>query len=163
MENNDHVTTFTGISTIQRSLTIDTSSSSSRWILNGDDIYYYTAGGVAIGTTAVPDSPGFNYKLAVGGDILAERIVIKLQDSWVWPDYVFSNNYQLQDLNELEKQVMGNKHLPGIPSAKELKEKGLSLGEMQSLLLKKIEELTLYIINQQKEITDLKEAIHASE
>jgi len=76
-----------------------------------------------------------------------------------WYDHVFYPDYQLRPLDELETFIKENNHLPEIPSAKEVEENGLDLGEMQGKLLLKIEELTLYIIQQQKEIDELKKAI----
>jgi hypothetical protein len=75
----------------------------------------------------------------------------------VGADFVFEDDYQLMSLNDLEQQIKANKHLPGIPSAKEVEENGVSLGEMQAKLLQKIEELTLYVIDQDKKLDVLKE------
>lgn len=87
---------------------------------------------------------------AVAGKIIAEEVVVKLQSAW--PDFVFHPDYSLKPLHEVEQFVRTNKHLPGIPSAAQVEEKGLSMGEMQNKLLLKIEELTLYMIEQQKQI-----------
>lgn len=105
------------------------------------------AGNIAIGTT---DPQG--YKLAVNGNMIAESVKVKLHGSW--PDYVFKNNYSLQTLPEVEKYIQINKHLPGIPSEEQVKKEGLDLGEMNAKLLQKIEELTLYLIEQNKEIKE---------
>ncbi|MBS4014673.1 MAG: hypothetical protein KGZ97_13120 [Bacteroidetes bacterium] len=109
-------------------------------------------GNVGIGTD---DTKG--YKLAVAGVMVAEEIVIKYQADW--PDYVFDNSYDLMSLSKLEDYINANKHLPNVPSAKKVEEEGVSIGEMNAILLKKIEELTLYIINQQKEIEELKKVV----
>jgi hypothetical protein len=74
-------------------------------------------------------------------------------------DYVFESNYSMLKLADLEQYVLKNKHLPNIPSETEIKERGMDLGEMQKLQMEKIEELTLYVIQQQKEIEALKEVI----
>ncbi len=71
-------------------------------------------------------------------------------------DYVFEDEYQLPDIEEIEKFVKINKHLPDVPSANEMKENGYNVGEMDEILLKKIEELTLYIIELNEEIEKLK-------
>ena len=71
-------------------------------------------------------------------------------------DFVFEPNYNLKSLSEVEAFVTENKHLPDVPSAKEFKENGYKIGEMDNLLLQKIEELTLYIIDLQKQIEELK-------
>ena len=73
-----------------------------------------------------------------------------------WADYVFANDYKLMSLSNLEKYIATNKHLPGIQSAKEIEAEGLSVGEMQKQQMEKIEELTLYIIELQKQIDALK-------
>lgn len=111
-------------------------------------------GKVGIGTTQIPDS----FKLAVAGRIIAEEIVVRLQSSW-WPDYVFKPNYNLMPLHQVEQFVTTNNHLPGIPSAAEVQNDGISMGDMQNKLLQKIEELTLYIIEQDKKIKNLEEKL----
>jgi len=93
-------------------------------------------------------------KLAVEGIILAKEI--KVTQGVVWPDYVFKKNNKLLSLKEIEKYISQNGHLPEIPSAKEIEDNGLSLSEILTLQMKKIEELTLYVIEQQKEIEELK-------
>jgi len=109
--------------------------------------------GVAINNNYIPTG----YKLAVAGKIIAEEITIQLNSSW--PDYVFNKNYQLKSLDEVEKFISVNGHLPGIPNAKSVEENGVDLGEISSLLLQKIEELTLYTLAQQKAINELKEEL----
>jgi hypothetical protein len=106
------------------------------------------SGGVGINTTDIPSG----YKLAIAGNVIAEKIKVKKQVNGVWPDYVFSPTYKLQSLEELEKFTKENSHLPEIPSAEEIEKDGQDLGEMNRLLLKKVEELTLYLIEQNKNI-----------
>lgn len=103
--------------------------------------------------------PG-GYKMAVGGKIICEEVVVKLQANW--PDYVFEGGYDLPTLEELQLFIAKNKHLPGVPSAKETGANGVSLGEMNAILLKKIEELTLYVIEQDKRIKALEKTIAGS-
>jgi uncharacterized protein involved in high-affinity Fe2+ transport len=98
-----------------------------------------TDGNVGIGTTA-PDA-----KLAVKGQIHAQEVKIDLNGA-VAPDYVFEPTYDLKPLSEIETYIKANKHLPEVPSAKEMEANGVQLGEMNMLLLKKVEELTLYVI-----------------
>lgn len=74
-------------------------------------------------------------------------------------DYVFKSDYKLMSLKEVEQFVKTNSHLPEIPSANEIKEKGFNVGEMQNKLLQKVEELTLYIIEQDKKIKLLEEKL----
>jgi len=108
---------------------------------------------VGIGTT---DTKG--YTLGVNGKIIATEVVVKEYVNW--PDYVFENNYKLAELTEVEAYVKEKKHLPGVPSANEVKDNGVALGEMNKILLLKIEELTLHMIQQQKEIDALKQQIN---
>jgi hypothetical protein len=108
---------------------------------------FLTNGNVGIGCT----NP--QVKLAVNGTIKATELQITTTPC---SDFVFEKGYNLMDLNILEKFVTNNKHLPDVPSAKEFEENGYSVGEMDDILLRKVEELTLYIIQQQKEIEELK-------
>ena len=95
-------------------------------------------------------------KLAVNGEILAKSVRVNTGSEY-WPDYVFSSDYELMSLDDLENYIEDNKHLPGIISAEEVRHQGdVDLGEMNVKLLEKIEELTLYIINLQKQIDELK-------
>jgi len=109
-----------------------------------------TNGNVGIGTT-IPDS-----KLTVNGKIHATEVVVDVN---IPADYVFNSTYKLMPLHEVEQYVNINSHLPQIPSADEIKKNGMSMGEMQNKLLQKIEELTLYIIDQQKKIEVLEQKV----
>ena len=80
-----------------------------------------------------------------------------------WPDFVFDKNYQLPTLQEVEEHINKYKHLPDIPSETEVKENGVSLGEMQAKLLQKIEELTLYTIELNKVLKEQGEKIQKLE
>ncbi len=80
--------------------------------------------------------------LAVNGAIQAKEVVVNTN----WPDYVFNQDYKLSPLKEVSAYVKENHHLPGIPSAADVADKGVSLGDMQSKLLAKVEELTLHMI-----------------
>jgi hypothetical protein len=119
------------------------------WVVSGSNINY-SLGGVSIGTSILPA----NYKMAVAGKNIAEEIVVKLQNTW--PDYVFEEDYKLLSLEKLQLFISQHKHLPGIPTATEVKANGVSVGEMNTLLLKKIEELTLHVIELKGEIDQLK-------
>lgn len=109
----------------------------------------FFVGRVGIGTTNV-----FDYKLAIAGKMIAEKVKVSMKESW--PDYVFQDDYKLPSLQEIEKFISEHKRLPGIPSAKEVVADGIDLGEMNRKLLEKVEELTLYIIEMKKEIEQLK-------
>jgi hypothetical protein len=74
-------------------------------------------------------------------------------------DYVFKSDYKLMSLHDLEQYVKKNSHLPEIPSADEIRKDGINISQMNNLLLKKVEELTLYTIDQAKQIQELKEII----
>ncbi|TKC05241.1 hypothetical protein [Pedobacter frigoris] len=89
------------------------------------------------------------YKLAVAGNMIAESVKVKLQGAW--PDYVFAPSYKVPTLQETEKHIKEKGHLPGIPSASEVKANGVDLGDMNAKLLQKIEELTLHLIEMQKD------------
>lgn len=80
-------------------------------------------------------------------------------DAQAWPDYVFDSEYSLMPLEEVENYIQENGHLPNVPSAEEVELQGQNLGEMNKVLLEKIEELTLHLIEQQKEIEALKELV----
>ena len=95
-------------------------------------------------------------ELSVNGTVLAKAVRVTTNATY-WPDYVFGNDYKMMTISELESYVNENRHLPGIPSASEVEEKGsVDLGEMNTLLLQKVEELTKYIIDLQKQIDELK-------
>lgn len=109
-------------------------------------------GNLGIGTE---DTKG--YKLAVAGTMIAERVKVKLQSSW--PDYVFADDYKLPSLAEVGTYIKQNRHLPDMPAADEVAKEGLDVGEMNKLLLKKVEELTLYLLKQDEKIQQLTEEI----
>lgn len=90
------------------------------------------------------------YSLNVDGRVICEELVV--QDSADWPDYVFADDYRLRPLEEVEASIKERKHLPGIPSAKEVGQQGISIGQMQRSMMEKIEELTLYVIEQDKRL-----------
>lgn len=107
-------------------------------------------GNVGIGT----NNP--QAKLAVNGEILAKSVRVNTGNTY-WPDYVFGDNYNLMSLRELEQYVKAHKHLPNVPSAKAIEEKGdINLGAMNAILLEKVEELTRYVIDLQNQIDELK-------
>jgi hypothetical protein len=108
----------------------------------------YFGGPIGIGTTNT-----FNYSLAVNGSAIFTQAVVKLYANW--PDYVFKKGYQLPSLASLARYIKANNRLPDLPSADSVAKNGLDLGDNQARLLQKIEELTLYIIEQDKKIDAL--------
>ncbi|TXN36138.1 hypothetical protein FVB32_16400 [Flagellimonas hymeniacidonis] len=150
-------------SVVSNAVSITTNSSgggssgggSSVWSEAGSVASY--TGDIAVGTSTVPTG----YKMAIDGKLITEEVKVQLSGNW--PDYVFAEDYNLPSLEEIQKHIKEKGHLPNIPSAKEVEENGIQLGEMNRLLLEKIEELTLYLLelkkenqNQQKEIEQLK-------
>ena len=121
---------------------------------SGDILILRSDGNVGIGT-ALTNNPN-DYKLAVNGTIGAKEVKIEINSS-AWSDFVFNDSYKLRPIKEIENYINEKNHLPDIPTAKELEDNGLNLGEMDAKLLQKIEELTLYMIQMNKEIESLKE------
>jgi hypothetical protein len=128
-------------------------------MIDGDwkSIYIKNNGSLGINTDDVPAS----YKLAINGKMICEEVTVILRANW--PDYVFDNNYNLKPLEEVAEFIQEHKHLPEIPSAAQVEENGVGLAEMNALLLKKVEELTLYIIEQNKQISEQNQRIDALE
>ncbi len=125
--------------------------------LNNRNLWFDTTNSTSNGKLYIGSTPNFpstsgNYKLFVEGGIMTEKVKVALRNTSNWADYVFEKDYKLLPLNEVEKFVKINKHLPGVQSAKELAENGIDVAEMQSKQMEKIEELTLYIIEQNKKL-----------
>ena len=108
-------------------------------------------GNVGIGTT----NPGA-YMLAVKGNVHAQQVNV---DMTGWSDYVFKRNYVLPPLAEVKTYIDQNHHLPDIPSEQQIVKDGLDLGEMNKLLMKKVEELTLYLIEKDKQVNNLQDEL----
>ena len=102
-----------------------------------------------------PSSYAGNFRLYVKGGIITDRVKVATDGSNDWMDIVFDKDYKLLGIKELQKYIQSNKHLPEIPAAEEVMKDGFDLGVMQKKLLQKIEELTLYLIDQNKRIEDL--------
>ena len=112
-------------------------------------LYISSNGNIGIGTSTS------EHKLSVNGTIQAKKVIVTMLAN-DWPDYVFDPEYRPINLEELGQYVKYEKHLPGVPSANEISSEGLNVGEMNVILLQKIEELTLYVIELQKQIDELK-------
>jgi hypothetical protein len=128
------IETFTGGTSNGRKMTMD---------LNGN---------VGIGIT---ENIAADHKLSVNGKIACTEVRVQPQSAW--PDYVFDTDYPLLPIEDLSNAISTHGHLPGIPSAVEIEANGLQVGEMQAMMMEKIEELTLYIIDLQKQIQALKD------
>ncbi len=144
---------------------IDPSNNAAMWNYENTEMYFGTSnqrrmtinpgGSIGIGTITTG-----THKLAVEGTIGAREIKVEATG---WSDFVFEDNYELRTLEEVEEHINENGHLPEIPSEAEVTENGINLGEMNAKLLQKIEELTLYLIEQHKEIKKLKEKVNRLE
>jgi hypothetical protein len=106
-------------------------------------------GSVSIGTTKTSDASG-EFKLSVNGRIRASEVKVYTN----WADFVFEPTYRLRPLKEVESYIKEKGHLPEMPTAKEVETNGVNIGETQSKLLQKIEELTLYLIEQNKKLDE---------
>ena len=110
--------------------------------------------GITVGTGAsIP--AGSTYKMAIVGGIITEKVRIATNGTVFWADFVFDKNYALRPLSKLENYIKINKHLPEMPSTSDVNKEGIDLAETQALLLQKVEELTLYVIEQNKKIERL--------
>ncbi len=124
---------------------------------NIEGIRIGTNGRVGIGGADIVNG---DYKLYVQGNVRARKVRV---DAESWADYVFERNYQLLPLPEVEKYIQEHRHLPGVPSATEVAKEGVDVGDNQAVLLKKIEELTLYVIEQNKLLKQQQERIEVLE
>ncbi len=134
--------------------TTPVTTTSSLWTNNSNHILYN--GKVLIGPagTAIPG----DYNLYVTKGILAEKVRVALT-SGQWADYVFAKNYHLNSLSYVESYINTHQHLPNVPSAKEVEEKGVDVGQMDATLLRQIEELYLHVIELNKKVEGLEEEV----
>ena len=124
---------------------------------NTDGPHIFHNGDVGIGTT-----PESGDKLAVNGKISSKEIQVEIAPG-AGPDYVFKEDYDLRSLEEVQSQIEMNGHLPEVPSAQEMETEGVELGEMNMILLKKIEELTLYLLDQNKRLDEQARLLQAQQ
>lgn len=127
-----------------------TSSGHAGLWVSGETLLAMDGDAVGIGTGSIPTG----YLLAVAGKAIMEEV--KVEVSGNWPDYVFAEDYNLKSLEETETFIKENNRLPDMPSAEEVAENGIALGEMNRLLLEKVEELTLHLIQLEKGNKNLK-------
>ncbi|AWO00611.1 hypothetical protein DLD77_02300 [Chitinophaga alhagiae] len=111
------------------------------------------------GNTGIGMDAPAAYRLAVNGTVAAKKVKVTQTP---WADFVFDPGYDLMPLPELEEYIQQNKHLPGIPTAKEVGKDGVDLAEINAKLLQKIEELTLHLIEQNKEIKQIRKELAAA-
>lgn len=157
-----NIYTANGALTIDRTVSLDnkrlvfnTSTSGRVYIGNSNT----TAGSPANYATLFPTLTSGNYRLFVEDGILTEKVKVALKGTSDWADYVFADNYNLMSLKEVESFIKVNQHLPGVPAAAELVKEGLDLGDMHAKQMEKIEELTLYAIEQDKKLSKQDQAL----
>ncbi|SDI56333.1 hypothetical protein [Chryseobacterium jejuense] len=114
------------------------------------NLIIFNTGKVTVGTDQYDNDPNFIFYVKKG--IKAEQVKVENPATNGWADYVFKKDYKLRSLEEVEKHISEKGHLPNIPSALEVEKDGINLGEMDAKLLEKIEELTLYSIEQNKQL-----------
>ncbi|MDC8106360.1 cell wall anchor protein [Chryseobacterium sp. B21-037] len=121
----------------------------------------FNTGKVTVGTDQYDNDPNFIFYVRKG--IKAEQIKVENPATNGWADYVFKKDYKLRSLEDVEKHISEKGHLPNIPSAGEVEKNGINLGEMDAKLLEKIEELTLYSIEQNKTLKQQSDKIEKLE
>ncbi|WP_257667169.1 hypothetical protein [Parapedobacter tibetensis] len=136
-------TLLDGDGTVRASATVARMNIENQFMVNYN-------GNVGIGTTTPAD------KLSVNGRIRAREVKVETAN---WPDYVFRGDYELQPLPELEAYIKSNGHLPGMPTAKEAEADGIDLGEMNRKLLEKVEQLTLHLIEKDREMEAIRKEV----
>ncbi len=159
LPSNSNLNIYNSDGTLTASRTV-TMTDQNLWFKTGTD-FNGSTGRIYIGATpSYPTSvPGNNYRLYVEGGILTEKIKVAVRTTSNWADYVFADNYALMPIKELASFVKTKKHLPGINAVDELVKEGLDLGAMQARQMAKIEELTLYIIDQHNRMEKQNEEI----
>ena len=129
-------------------------SGGGHWFKRSNTIYSLDS--IAIGQ----DQAHTDHLLSINGKMISKGVKVLLTG---WADYVFENDYDLRSLEELKAYIEKHGHLPEIPSTKEVMDDGIYLGEMNKKLLQKIEELTLYLLEQEKKIKDLQKSVGTRE
>ncbi|MFS2186927.1 hypothetical protein ACCC92_09625 [Mucilaginibacter sp. Mucisp84] len=154
------------------------SGSTASWTIDGDNVH--NGGGVIYGDvsgniyfaplpsagtsqrtlTDLDIKNSITFKIANNGGVYAKSMSVQIA---VAPDYVFKKDYKLPRLNDVKRYITQNQHLPEIPSARQMEKDGMNVGEMNKLLLKKVEELTLYMIEKDKQINELQKRVSSLE
>ena len=139
---------------VNRNVTKALSVMNTQTNTNGDETFVVHGTGKTHIGTGRPLASGVcaNAMLTVDGTILAREVRVAISTATHWADYVFEKDYKLMPLRDLEKFIQANKHLPDVPSSEEVEKNGVEVTEISAVLLKKIEELTLYTIELQKKL-----------
>lgn len=124
-------------------LNVSSNTNNLRFSVPNSNVFSFNGGFVGIGTATPHES------LSVNGDIRSKQVKVELNN---WPDYVFKPSYNLPPLTEIKTYIDKYQHLPDMPSEAEVAKDGLNLGEINKLLTKKVEELTLYLIEKDKQL-----------
>lgn len=111
--------------------------------------------GIIVGTPSIGLTLPAGYTMAVGGGVITEKVRVATTGTTFWADFVFDKTYKLRTLSEVAQYIKLNKHLPDVPSTADVNKEGIDLAQTQAILLQKIEELTLYVIEQNKNIERL--------
>jgi len=153
-------TTYNGYIEFNPPATTNTTKSAVSFGNNNTELMRINQDGkvrIGLGTNDIKTPVG--YKLFVEDGILTEKVRVAVKTTANWADYVFATDYKLMPLSEVEQFTKENKHLPNVPSASEMVNNGLDVAQMDAKLLEKVEELTLYLIEQNKQIELLKAEI----
>jgi hypothetical protein len=147
----ENTTTSAGFIEYSRPLTTNTTKAAVSFGNDGVELMRINQDGkvrIANGDNDIKTPDG--YKLFVEDGILTEKVKVAVKTTTNWADYVFAPDYKLMPLNEVEQFTKENNHLPNVPSAEEMVNNGLDVAQMDAKLMEKVEELTLYIIEQNK-------------
>lgn len=115
--------------------------------------------GIIVGTPSVGLILPAGYTMAVGGGVITEKVRVATSGTTFWADFVFDKSYKLRTLSEVAQYIKLNKHLPDVPSTADVNKEGIDLAQTQAILLQKVEELTLYVIEQNKKIERLNKKV----
>ncbi len=115
--------------------------------------------GIIVGPASANLTLPAGYTMAVGGGVITEKIRVATTGTTFWADFVFDKNYKLRTLSQVAEYIKLNKHLPDVPSTADVNKDGIDLAQTQAILLQKVEELTLYVIEQNKKIERLNKKV----
>jgi hypothetical protein len=115
--------------------------------------------GIIVGPASANLTLPAGYTMAVGGGLITEKVRVATTGTAFWADFVFDKSYKLRSLSEVAEYIKLNKHLPDVPSTADVNKEGIDLAQTQAILLQKVEELTLYVIEQNKKIERLNKKV----